>query len=294
MFKKSRFVFISVICVLISVISGFAQDSDSITIVTYYPSPYGSYNELSVFTRQAIGDFNIDGKTDSNDMAVDSFGNILPGSLTVSGSVGIGTREPQATLDVAGGIKVGASGLDTDTTCSVKGIMRYNNSSNRMEYCDGSDWQPAFQGQGPEVFIVKPTDESVTSFTTFQADDHLQFPIGANEVWQFEIDAFFIVGDSGYKLSLDGPAGANWLVAYIDSLAIVGSPVGGSCDIDSYTDEWRVSHGGPSGIAKIRIHGSVSNGANGGIFTLEWTQYDSNASPLTLSRGSYLIARRAQ
>jgi hypothetical protein len=78
----------------------FAQTEDKITITTYYPSPYGSYNEMGVFKRQAIGDLNNDGKTDAQDMAVDNFGNPLPGTLTVAERVGIGTTTPIGQLHI--------------------------------------------------------------------------------------------------------------------------------------------------------------------------------------------------
>ncbi|MDD5109088.1 MAG: hypothetical protein PHC29_06230 [Candidatus Omnitrophica bacterium] len=76
---------------------------EEITITTYYPSPYGSYNELTVASRQAIGDVNGDGGVDNSDLGVDDSGNPLPGSLIVAGNVGIGKRSPFRKLDVAGG-----------------------------------------------------------------------------------------------------------------------------------------------------------------------------------------------
>ena len=86
----------------------FAQNTtnttETISFETYYPSPYGAYNELTVESRQAIGDVNGDGKVDSNDMAVDTFGNPIVGSLTVSGNVSIGTVSPAYRLNVQGKI----------------------------------------------------------------------------------------------------------------------------------------------------------------------------------------------
>ncbi len=47
--KSSLFVLpICVICFLISVIRGYASE-ESLTITTYYPSPYGVYNELRLY-----------------------------------------------------------------------------------------------------------------------------------------------------------------------------------------------------------------------------------------------------
>ncbi|MBU1727104.1 MAG: hypothetical protein KJ880_05690, partial [Candidatus Omnitrophica bacterium] len=44
----------------------FAEEQ--ITITTYYPSPYGSYNVLTVADRIAVGDINGDGTVDNNDL----------------------------------------------------------------------------------------------------------------------------------------------------------------------------------------------------------------------------------
>ncbi len=105
MFKKAKFVFISVICFFISVISGYAQDSDSITIVTYYPSPYGVYREMRA-QRMAIGDDYIK----SPDYCWGAFcgTNIIPdeADLVVQGNVGIGISDPASALDVNGAFSV--------------------------------------------------------------------------------------------------------------------------------------------------------------------------------------------
>jgi hypothetical protein len=95
----------------------FAQTEDSITITTYYPSPYGMYNELNTFSNT---------------------------NLAISGgNVGIGTSSPQARLDVAGGAKIGD---DTGGCNSNKaGTLRYN--SGKVQYCDGSTWKD-FGGAG--------------------------------------------------------------------------------------------------------------------------------------------------
>jgi len=110
MFKK---IYLGLIIVtLFSVSSAFAVD-ESLTITTYYPSPYGSYNELGVASRLNIG-------TTAND-AVIEFRNerdlfirsrvdatntnerlYIDGT---TGNVGIGTTTANARLSVAGTIK---------------------------------------------------------------------------------------------------------------------------------------------------------------------------------------------
>lgn len=55
-----------------------------------------------------------------------------------SGSVGIGTQNPQATLDVSGSIRVGV----TAASCSSanEGAQRYNSTLKEMEFCNGTSW----------------------------------------------------------------------------------------------------------------------------------------------------------
>lgn len=69
----------------------FVLGEESITLTTYYPSPYGSYRELRA-QRMAIGDNYINGGTYSWDTGtIDA-----NADLVVEGNVGIGTTTPGA------------------------------------------------------------------------------------------------------------------------------------------------------------------------------------------------------
>jgi len=68
---------------------------ETLTITTYYPSPYGSYKELRA-NQIAIG--SAYGDVTANPL--------VDGNLIVSGNVGIGTTNPGAKLDVRGQIRI--------------------------------------------------------------------------------------------------------------------------------------------------------------------------------------------
>jgi len=55
-----------------------------------------------------------------------------------TGRVGIGTMEPQATLDVyQGEIKIGSTGAACDG--ALAGALRSTNA--KLQYCDGTSWR---------------------------------------------------------------------------------------------------------------------------------------------------------
>ena len=70
--------------------------TEEITITTYYPSPYGSYNSLQT-DKLGVGDNNGDGAWTSADVPVTT------GDVWIKGKVGIGTMTPGYKLEVQGG-----------------------------------------------------------------------------------------------------------------------------------------------------------------------------------------------
>lgn len=77
-----------------------------------------------------------DGSTNRSKMifATSNADNLI---INEDGKLGVKTMSPQTTLDVAGEVKVGNTGI----ACSgaTSGAMRYNGTS--MQYCDGTNWK---------------------------------------------------------------------------------------------------------------------------------------------------------
>ncbi|MBI4708418.1 MAG: hypothetical protein HY761_10930 [Candidatus Omnitrophica bacterium] len=129
--KKILYLFVFLSFVWIGIcFSQTPQNTEQLTITTYYPSPHGSYSELSVASKLSVGDVNGDGQVNSSDLGSTA------GSF-VAKQIGVGTTAPQSALDVNGGIKVGN---DTICNASKAGTMRYNSANKQIEYCNGSSY----------------------------------------------------------------------------------------------------------------------------------------------------------
>jgi len=100
---KKIFLFLSLLIINYGIL--FAEE---ITITTYYPSPFGSYNELTA-NQMKIGA--------AYSAAATAF---EPNGLLVEGDVGIGTSNPSGSLEVAGGIRA-VTGLPTSANTSDVG-----------------------------------------------------------------------------------------------------------------------------------------------------------------------------
>jgi hypothetical protein len=88
--------------------------AEEITLSTYYPAPYGTYDELQAY-RLSVGDTNTDGILDANDMPTQD------GQIYTARSI---ILKPQT----------GA------LSSPVKGELVYNNSDNSLYLYDGSSW----------------------------------------------------------------------------------------------------------------------------------------------------------
>jgi hypothetical protein len=184
-------------------------------------------------------------------------------------------------LSVNGGVTVGNSSSTT------AGTIRWTGSV--FEGYNGYAWAPlgSTGGAGSLVNIVKPANEIVTNSNVLQDDDHLTFPIGANEEYTFR---FVVQANSGtapdLRFGVSAPSGAVCRVSYADH---EGATSNGqyACGASS------ASVPGNGTVDLYEVTGSVTNGANPGSVTLLWSQFAANASGTTVYAGSYVQAIRS-
>ena len=133
---------------LIFPLSSFAQteeEEETLTIATYYPAPYGIYNEMRA-KKMAVGDNYYSGSAYPWDTGGGCAGNeICNADLVVEGNIGIGTVSPQAKLDVAGNVNVaGKIKVGDDSVSPTAGTIRWTGSD--LEVYDGSVWKSLTSG----------------------------------------------------------------------------------------------------------------------------------------------------
>jgi len=96
--KKTLSIILAVM--FIPAICAFSQET--ITLTTYYPAPFGVYQELRVHGRMVIGDANQNGTEagviNNNDLPVNKAGQPLTGGLAVANNIGIGTHRINETF----------------------------------------------------------------------------------------------------------------------------------------------------------------------------------------------------
>ena len=137
-----RFVLGSLVLVLaMGLIFGFGVlccfAEESITITTYYPSPYGSYNELQT-NKLAVGDTNVSGGLDAGDQPPAN------GQIYTARSV---IYKPQS----------GTPGFD-----AREGELIYNNTDDSLYLYNGSTWVKQSGGGG---CYVSYSGSCLTGFT---------------------------------------------------------------------------------------------------------------------------------
>lgn len=187
-----------------------------------------------------------------------------------------------------------------DTIIDAKGDLIVGTAADTpARLAIGSDGQvltaDSAQGSGMKwASVASPTtkrktaDESVTSSTALQDDDHLTLAVGANEeyVGTFEIFAGDLLTTTGCKVAIQAPTGSTLRVsaAKLDNAAFVYQKQTTTSDgaLDFTTAET------VSTTALFRLSVWVLVGGNSGSIKLRWAQSTSSGTALTFKRGSFM------
>lgn len=147
---------------------------------------------------------------------------------------------------------------------------------------------------GPPLIVRKTADESVTSSTTLQNDDHLLFAIGASEVWKARIVLRYSAATDGdLKVDITAPSGATGWFAGMGLHALVTDTFG-NLSSRSFTvfGAGGFQFGGSGEGALVLMELYVVNSTNAGNVQLQWAQGTSSGTATTLTAGSNLEAHR--
>lgn len=149
----------SLFLVFIFAASALTETSDTLTISTYYPSPYGVYNRLQT-NSLGVGDNNGNGTLDSEDVPPVVSG-AANGDVWIAGKVGIGigSTTPAASLDVAGNVKIrNGAGDKKVLTSDAGGLATWQDPAGvpsgslcGMASSTAQDWVIRCKGEDPRV-----------------------------------------------------------------------------------------------------------------------------------------------
>lgn len=133
----------------------------------------------------------------------------------------------------------------------------------------------------------KTADESVTSSTTLQDDDHLVFPIAASEEWHF--DMFLTTGLSldtcGIKLAITTPSGCVQRMTMVSALSSLKAK---TTTTSGVAFDWTAaSYPLGTSLDLVQVAVWALNGATPGNVTLQFAQSTSSGTAITLFKGSH-------
>lgn len=177
-----------------------------------------------------------------------------------------------------------------NSSSTTAGALRWSGTD--FEGYDGVEWvsfTTGGLGGGPGssspalTTVTKTVNETVTTSTALQDDDHLSFTMGANETWSYR---FVLQANSpvaaGIKFAVTAPSGATCQVSFIDQqTASSESNVG--CGVASAVLT------GTGANEVYEVVGSVTTAATAGVVRLQWAQGTASGTTTVLA-GSNLNA----
>lgn len=132
--------------------------------------------------------------------------------------------------------------------------------------------------------IIKPSDTTIDTDATVNADPHLKFPVLASTTYIAELDILYSTGATGdFKFTFTGPSSPT-RVTFGNVANIAGATQTNA--VNSFTSE--ISITGTGTLGYFRVYLVVENGANAGTVTFSWAQNSSNGTSTIVQLGSRL------
>ena len=186
-----------------------------------------------------------------------------------------GTGKPTANMDFNGKriTNLGEATVSIDVVSRTFGDSRY----------------------GLVLRAYKTANESVTSSTTLQNDDHLVVTVEASAV--YAVRGYIAAGQTAYssdiKMAFSVPSGATFagvMIGVESDTAATNTPQGTL--VGTSANDFPLSTGGGGNYRGINITGILTTSATAGSFQYQWAQQTSSGTAVVVFAGSWLILEK--
>jgi len=213
----------SLLFVLSGCCSAFA--AEEFTITTYYPSPHGSYRELTASDRMAIGDVNRDGSVDARDLPV----YMEP----INGSNWSNTGDPATgSLSIANRLVVGRTNIFPNARVHIHSSHEWENdiasialSTDRMDGWVNQFWWLDETGDWVKHVLAMDRDQNDQLFLYLNYDGYYHGANNANSTFAILHGNVGInTRDAGaYRLAVTGDTNLNGRLDITGNVQVNGS-----------------------------------------------------------------------
>ena len=170
---------------------------------------------------------------------------------------------------------------------AVSDLSQSGATTGQLLQWNGTAWVPATIATGGKevITVIKTARQTVTSSTTFVADNHLTATLKADKTYFFEMELFVSAPASGgFKYSLNTTSFSSGKGFSVNSV-LSSQIVGGAGNItQNSSNAFTITSVGTS----VRIAGRIAVGASDTNLLLQWAQNTSNATGTFVEELSYM------